>query len=315
MSIEQTTVLLHTPKMKNSNRIKSEKRDIVFHIINYTFLTICMILIIIPLMNVVSQSVSAPSAVLNGKVTLLPVDFTLKTYSYVFKDKLIMTGYMNSIIYTVLGTIISVIITLIAAYPLSRTTLFGKGWFMLIFTFTMLFNGGMIPTYLLIKDLNMIDTMWAIILPNALSVYNMVVARTFFINTIPNELYEAAEIDGASDFRVFLKIALPLSKSIIAVLVLFYAVGLWNVYFDAMIYLNSSELYPLQVVLRNIMTSASTQSKMVEATGAVQSTDMLAITEALKYATIVAASVPVLLLYPFVQKHFVKGVMIGTLKG
>lgn len=301
--------------MAKANQIKLSFHDRIFHVCNDLFLFICLVIVIIPLLNVVSQSISDPSAVLNGKVTLLPVDFTLKTYGYVFHDKSILTGYSNSILYTVTGTLISVFLTLLAAYPLTRKNLPGKKILMFLFTFTMLFGGGMIPTYLLVKNLGMIDSMFALIIPNALSVYNMVVARTFFMSTIPNELYEAAEIDGANDFVVFGKIVLPLSKSIIAVLTLFYAVSLWNMYFDALIYINTATRYPLQLVLRNIMTSARIQSSIVQATGVVQSSDMMAITEALKYATIVCASVPVLILYPFIQKHFTRGVMIGTLKG
>lgn len=302
--------------MKNRNTIKLDRTDRIFHICNNIFLLLSIAVVAIPLLNVVSQSFSSPSAVLNGKVMLLPVGLTAESYTYVFHNDSIISGYLNSILYTVSGTILSVALTLIAAYPLSRKDLVGRNPIMGLFLFTMIFSGGMIPTYLLVRDLHMLDTIWALILPNALSVYNMIIARTFFVNTIPNELYEAAEIDGANDFTVFFRIAIPLSKSIIAVQVLFYAVGLWNMYFDALIYLNDSAKYPLQLVLRNIMTSAQVQSQMVEATGTVSnSSEMLALTESLKYATIVCASVPVLLLYPFIQKHFTRGIMIGTVKG
>jgi putative aldouronate transport system permease protein len=301
--------------LKRSNRIKLSARNVVFHIFNNIFLFLCLFLVAVPLVNVLSQSLSSPSAVLNGKVTLLPVDFTVKSYGYVFRDDTIMTGYANSILYTVVGTVIAVVMTVLAAYPLTRKKLHGQKFFLFLFTFTMLFGGGMIPTYLVIKDLGMIDKIWALVIPNAISIYNMIIARTFFMNTIPYELYEAAEIDGANDFTVFFRIVIPLSGSILAVLTLFYAVGLWNMYFDALIYINTSTKYPLQLVLRNIMTSARVQSQMVQATGVVQSTEMLALTESLKYTTIVCASVPVLALYPFIQKHFTKGVMIGTLKG
>ena len=289
--------------------------DRVFSACNYIFLLLCLLVVAFPLLNVLSESFSDPSAVLNGQVMLFPVGFTFKTYTYVVRNHSIMSGYLNSFVYTILGTLASLALTIMAAYPLSRKTLYGRGPILFLFTFTMLFGGGMIPTYLLIKDLHMIDTLWALIIPNALSVYNMIIARTFFMTTIPNELYEAAEMDGASDMVVFFKIVLPLSKSILAILVLFYAVGIWNMYFDALLYINTPDKYPLQLVLRNIMTSAQSQNDMVKATGVVQSTDMLAITEALKYATIVCASVPVLAMYPFIQKHFTKGVMIGTLKG
>ncbi len=300
----------------HTNTIKLGKSNVGFHVLNNLFLTLCLIIVAVPLVIVLSQSISDPSAVLNGRVTLMPVGFTLKTYTYVFADRMIMTGYVNSIIYTVIGTAIAVFLTVCASYALSVKSLRGGRFILLLFTFTMIFSGGMIPTYLQIRSLKMIDTLWAIILPNAVSAYNLIIARTFFMNTIPGEIYESAEIDGASDMGMFVRIALPLSGSIIAIMALFYAVGLWNVYFDALIYLNSSDKYPLQMVLRNIMSNAQIQSQMVESTGStVKNTEMMALTEALKYATIVCASVPMLILYPFIQKHFTKGLMIGSIKG
>jgi putative aldouronate transport system permease protein len=301
--------------LSRSNKIKLSRSNILFNLVNNLFLLLCVLTVAVPLVNVLSQSLSSPAAVLNGKVTLIPVDFTVKSYGYVFHNNSIMTGYANSILYTAVGTAIAVAMTILAAYPLTRKKLHGQKFFLFLFTFTMLFGGGMIPTYLVVKGMGMIDTMWALIIPNAISVYNMIIARTFFMNTIPNELYEAAEIDGANEFTVFFRIVIPLSSSILAVLTLFYAVGLWNMYFDALIYINTASKYPLQLVLRSIMTSARVQSQMVQATGAVQSTEMLALTESLKYTTIVCASLPVLALYPFIQKHFTRGVMIGTLKG
>lgn len=302
-------------KKKNSNKIKLDSRDKVFHVFNNIVLAFSLLIVAIPLLNIISQSVSEPSAVLNGRVTFLPVGFSLRTYQYVFADKGIMMGYLNSIIQTVVGTIIGVVLTILAAYPLARKGLYGRRVILFLFTFTMLFNGGMIPTFLVVRDLHLLDTMWAIILPNAISAYNIIIARTFFETTLPEEIYEAAEIDGAGDIVTFVKIVLPISKSVIAVMVLFFAVYIWNLYFEPLIYLDSSSKYPLQMVLRNIMTSAQVQGSMVQATGQVQNTDMLAMTESLKYATIVCASIPVLLLYPFIQKHFTKGIMIGTVKG
>ena len=298
-----------------NGRIKLDRRDAWFHFFNDIFLGLCIVLIVVPLLNVVSSAISAPSDVLNGRVLLWPKHVTLTTFSYVFKDKNLMSGYWNSIVYMVVGTVISVTVTMLAAYPLSRKELRGKQLLMFLFTFTMYFSGGMVPTFLVIRQLRMIDSIWAVVLPNALSAYNLIIARTFLTTSIPSDLYEAAEIDGAGDWRVFRSIVLPLSNSILAVMTLLYAVGLWNLYFDAILYLNSSDKYPLQVVLRNIMTSAQMQSSMVEATGAVQSGEMLAITESLKYTSIVCASVPMLLLYPLIQKHFSKGMMIGSIKG
>jgi putative aldouronate transport system permease protein len=297
------------------NVIKTSRQDRVFHIFNGILLLFCSICILIPTINVLSSSISNPSDVLNGKVTLLPVHISLKSYSYVFKNNSIMSGYMHSIYYTVVGTIVAVIMTILAAYPLSRRELRGKKVFIGMFMFTMIFSGGLIPTYIVVKNLHMLNTIWAVIIPNCLSVYNMIIARTFFNSSIPVELYEAAEIDGANDYDVFFKIVLPLAKAIIAVLALFYAIGLWNIYFDAVLYLNSNDQYPLQVILRNIMNNAQVQASMVEATGKMADTDALAITESLKYTTIVCATVPMLLIYPFIQKYFTKGVMIGSVKG
>ncbi len=298
-----------------NNKIKMSRQDRIFHLLNGILMVLCAFCILIPLVNVISSSVSNPSDVLNGRVTLLPVHFSIKSYLYVFKDNSIASGYLHSILYTVLGTLIAVAMTILAAYPLSRKSLKGRKVFLAFFMFTMFFSGGLIPTYIVVKNLHMLNTMWSVIIPNCLSVYNIIIARTFFNEQIPGELYEAAEIDGANDYDVFFRIVLPLSKAIIAVMALFYAVGLWNMYFDAVLYLNSYDKYPLQVILRNIMNNAQIQASMVEATGKVTSTDSLAITESLKYTTIVCASVPMLLLYPFVQKYFTKGVMIGSLKG
>lgn len=297
------------------NAIKMSRQDRIFHFINAVFLILCAFIILIPLVNVLSSSFSSPSDVLNGKVTFFPVNFSLESYTFVFKDNTIVSGYLHSILYTALGTLISVTMTILAAYPLSRKFLKGRRAFLSFFMFTMFFSGGLIPTYIVVKNLHMLDTIWSVIVPNCLSVYNIIIARTFFNEQIPVELYEAAEIDGANDNHVFFKIVLPLSKAIIAVMALFYAVGLWNMYFDAVLYLNSYDKYPLQVILRNIMNNAQIQANMVEATGRLSNTDSLAITESLKYTTIVCASVPMLLLYPFVQKYFTKGIMIGSLKG
>ena len=303
--------------MNKSKKVKTResREDRVFHLLNYLFMILCSICILVPFMNIISSAFSDPSAVLNGKVTLLPVNPSLQGFKYVFQNKLIGTGYLNSILYTVLGTLISVSITVLAAYPLSRKELKCKKFFNWLFLFTMMFSGGMIPTYLVVKDLHMINSIWAVIIPNCLSIYNMIIARTFFNTEIPQEIYEAAEIDGAGDFTTLFKIVLPLSKAVLAVLVLFYAIGIWNMYFDAILYLNSYDKYPLQVILRDIMSDAQTQANMVQATGKMSSSAVLAMTESLKYTTILCASIPMLAIYPFVQKYFAKGVMIGSVKG
>ena len=295
------------------SHIKKTVSDRIFVLINTTILLCSLILILLPLINVVAQSLSAPGEVIAGRVSLWPKQPTLIAYQEIFRSKLLINGYANSLKYTVLGTMINVILTIMCAYPMSRKDFIGRKLFMGIFVFTMIFNAPLIPTYLNIRNLKLLDTIWAIVLPGAISAYNMVIARTFFMNTIPDEMIEAAELDGASDLQVLFKLVLPLSRAIIAVLVLFYAVWHWNSYFEAFIYLNSEDKLPLQVVLRNIMANAKMIEQMANAT--VEQSQRLALVEVLRYAVIVFASLPVIALYPFVQKHFVKGVMIGSVKG
>lgn len=293
--------------------LKKTAADKTFSVVNGLFLLFCFVIVLLPLLNVIAQSLSSPSEVIAGRVTLWPKKPTLIAYQDIFRSKLLIYGYGNSIKYTVLGTIINVVVTVMCAYPLSRKDFVGRQMFMGLFVFTMIFTAPLIPTYLNVRSLNLLDTTWAMILPGALSAYNMVIARTFFMNTIPEEMIEAADLDGASDLQVLFQLVLPLSKSILAVLVLFYAVGHWNSYFEAFIYLNSETKLPLQVVLRNIMANAKMIEEMANAT--VEQSQRLALVEVLKYAVIVFGSLPVILLYPFVQKHFVKGVMIGSVKG
>jgi putative aldouronate transport system permease protein len=223
-------------------------------------------------------------------------------------------GYRNTIFYTVVGTVINLFLTTLAAYPLSRRDLPGRNIFMFLITFTMFFHGGLIPTYLVVKGLGMVDTFWALVIPNAIATYNLIVMRTYFQTSIPWELQEAALIDGCSNTRLLLKIILPLSKPIIAVMVLFYAVMHWNAFFNALIYLRDEELYPLQLILREILIMNQT-SLSDDASIQFGMDEKLLLAESIKYALIIVASVPVLIMYPFVQRHFVKGVMIGSIKG
>lgn len=294
-------------------KIRESRSDKIFNIINYTFLTICLLAVLYPLIYILSASFSDSYAVISGQVWLFPVRPTLIGYETVFKNDSIMTGYANSFYYTIIGTIINVCMTIMAAYPLARKNFYGKNLFMGIFTFTMLFSGGLIPTFLLVKDLGLYNTRWAMVIPNAMGVWNVIIARTFFSTNIPEELYEAGELDGCSDIGFITKVVLPLSGPIIAVLVLFYAVGHWNSYFNALIYLSDKKLYPLQIVLRNILIQNQIEGNMMVDIDALQRSQGIA--ELLKYSLIVVASVPVLAIYPFVQKHFVKGVMIGAIKG
>ena len=289
--------------------------DKVFIAINYAVLFFCFTVILIPLINLVSQSFSSPASVYAGKVILLPVEPGIGGYERIIANQNIVSGFTNSIFITFLGTAISLTVTLMAAYPLSRKNLYGRMIFMWLFTFTMMFNAGLIPNYLLIQSLGLIDSLWALMLPGAVSAWNLIIARTFFETTIPDELYDAANIDGCSDIGVFTRIILPLSRPILAILTLFYAVGIWNGYFDALIYLQTQSKFPLQLVLRNIMTSTILQASMTDTAAARQNSAQLAMIEVMKYAVIILSSLPLLILYPFIQKHFVRGIMIGAVKG
>ncbi|WP_284639420.1 carbohydrate ABC transporter permease [Paenibacillus silviterrae] len=296
-----------------SNKVGLAKSDKIFYLINDLILLFALLIVLYPLIYVFSASFSDKLAIISGKVFLWPVDFSLEGYIAVFKDSRIMPAYGNTIFYTVVGTTINVVLTILAAYPLSRKTMVGRNLIMYLFAFTMLFHGGLIPNYLLMKSLGMIDTRWAMLLPGALAVWNMIIARTFFQSTISQELYEAAAIDGCSHIRFLWNIVLPLSKAIIAVLVLFYGVSHWNAYFNAFIYLKSKELFPLQIVLRDILIQSEIDPSSITDTETMTRKQGLA--DLLKYSIIIVASLPVWLVYPFVQKHFVKGVMIGSIKG
>lgn len=232
---------------------KKITQDKVVYFINYVLLALLLVIVLYPIIYIISCSFSSGSALMAGRVRLLPIEFTFDSYKAVFKYQSIWSGYKNSVIYTIVGTLISIVFTLFAAYPLSRDDFRGQKLFTGLFLFTMMFSGGLIPTYLLVRNLKLIDTMWAIVLPGAVSAYNMIVARTFFKQTIPKELMEAAEMDGCSDFKFFSRIVIPLSTPIVAVLCLWVAVSLWNSYFNPMIYINSEDKYPLQLVLRRIL--------------------------------------------------------------
>jgi ABC-type glycerol-3-phosphate transport system permease component len=263
---------------------------------------------------VIAQAFSAPESVLTGRVFIWPRNFTTETFQMIIRNRFVVTGYLNTLIYMSAGTVINLFLTILCAYPLSRREFAGRNIFMLICSFTMMFGGGMIPTYLVVRNLGLIDSRWAMLLPGAMTVWNMILARTFFQNTIPQELYESAELDGAADTTVLLRIVLPLSGPIIAVLTLFYAVGHWNSYFDAMLYLRSQSLYNIQLILR-IAISNITQLFTQLSTDMAQQQKAIALAEASKYVIIVISMLPVLIIYPFVQKYFIKGIMIGAIKG
>ena len=296
-----------------TGNIKESTDDRLFTILNYIILFIFTITILYPLIYIVSASFSSSTAVISGKVWLYPVEPTLAGYEAVFKHRLIMSSFLNSVFYTVVGTTINVLFTLIAAYPLSRKDFMPRNAVMALFVFTMMFSGGLIPSYLVVKELGMIDTRWSLIIPGALGVMNMIIARTYFQTTIPEELLEASQMDGCSDFTFVRKIVLPLSGPIIAVISLFYAVGHRNQYFSALLYLKHQELYPIQLVLRDILVQNEVDASMITDIADQAARDGLR--ELLKFSLIVVSTLPVLIIYPFIQRHFVKGMMIGSLKG
>jgi ABC-type glycerol-3-phosphate transport system permease component len=293
--------------------MRLSRGDRVFMAFNYAFLLLVLLIVAYPLIYILSSSFSSPRAVVAGRVWLWPVEFSLKGYEAVFKNAQVWSGYWNSIIYTVVGTAINVIMTILAAWPLSRKDLYGRNWLMGLFTFTMLFGGGLIATYLVVQGLGMVDKRTAMVIPNALSIWNMIVCRTYFQTAIPDELVEAAELDGCSDIRTIWHVVLPLSTPILAVIGLFYAVAHWNSYFQALIYLSSADLYPLQIVLRNILVLHQFDATMIMDVEEIMMREGMK--DLLQYSLIVVASAPVLALYPFAQKYFVRGIMIGSLKG
>lgn len=300
---------------RNPNKIRSTRSDRIFDVCNYIFLSIVGILVLYPLYFVLIASISDPNAVNNGQVVLYPVGFSLEGYQKLFEDSRIWVGYRNTVFYTVLGTALNLLLTLITAYPLSRKDLAGKKVFTFYFLFTMFFNGGLIPTYLQVSDLGLYNTPLVLIVLGAISIYNMVIAKSFFENTISDDLREAAEIDGCGSFRFFLSIALPLSKALIGVLVVYYAIGHWNEYFNALIYVSNKELQPLQMVLREILIQNSTIEMVMDESMMEELLRRERYANLIKYGIIVVASVPMLCVYPFVQKYFAKGVMLGSTKG
>jgi multiple sugar transport system permease protein/putative aldouronate transport system permease protein len=287
--------------------------DRAYYFVSYVLVMVLVVVVLYPMVYILSASFSSAAAVNAGKVWFLPVEPSFFNYGMVLQYKNVYLGYRNSIFYTVFGTMVNVIITLICAYPLSRKGLLGRGFFTFLFTFTMIFSGGMIPSYILMRNLRLLNTVWVMLIPGAINVTNMIVTRTYFQSSIPNELLEASKLDGCSDAQYFFRVALPLSKSVIAVITLFYAVGHWNSYFSAFLYLSDRNLFPLQIFLREILVQNQFSGDILADPEMAE--QFLGIQETLKYAIIVLATAPLMCLYPFVQKHFVKGVMIGSLKG
>lgn len=287
--------------------------DKIFISVVYLVLTVAMLVVLLPLVYIVSASFSEPSAVVGNEVWLWPVRATLKGYHAVFKNKHIMSGFANSFFYMIVGTSLNIVMTVLCAYPLSRKEFTARNKIAMIFVFTLYFSGGLVPSYMLVKSLGLVGSRLALIIPTAMSTYNMIICRTYFINSIPDELYEAGQIDGCTPFKYLMKVVVPLSKPIIAVLILYYGVGIWNTYFNAMIYLKKQSMMPLQIILRDVLVMNKVDHTLIKDVKAMS--EMRGLLDLLKYSTIVVASVPVLCLYPFVQKYFVKGVMIGAVKG
>ncbi len=265
------------------------------------------------MLYVISSSLSSSSAVISGKVWLFPVEFSVAGYETAFKNNDIVVGFINSAIYMVLGTAINVSVTLLAAYPLAQHKLLFRNFFSLLFAFTMYFSGGIIPSYILVRELGMMNSIWAMIVPGALSVYNMIVVRTYMQTNVPGDLQEAAEIDGCNYARFFTAILLPLCIPVIAVVSLFYAVGHWNSYFNAFLYLTRREIQPLQIVLRDILISNSFKAEEIVDPEMMKS--KRGMQDLLKYTLMVISALPMMMLYPFIQRFFIKGMMIGSIKG
>ena len=302
---------------KKHKPIKESLQDRIFLAFVYVFVAAALIVTLYPLIYILSASISDPSYVNSGEMWLLPMGITWEGYRLIFANNDIWTGYMNTIIYTVVGTLINLIVTVPAAYALSRPEFYGKKFFGIFMIITMFVSGGLIPTFLLVRNLGMMNTMWALIIPGATSVFHIIVTRTFFQQNIPREMEEAAIIDGCSDFAMFIRIILPLSMPIIAVMALFFGVGHWNSWFSALIYLNDRSLFPLQLILREILVQQDMFSMpdIIDGQTAQMMHTRQQLSQVLQYGVMIVSTLPIIMVYPFLQKYFVKGVMIGSLKG
>lgn len=308
--ISENRVRLH--KKGKVNRLSGS--DKIFHILNYITIISVGLIVLYPLVYTVSSSFSSTQAILEHRVVLFPVGFTLESYKAVLNYTLLRSGFMNSVLYTSLNTIVAVTLLLLAAYPLSRKDIPGRKYFLIFFVITMFFNGGMIPNYLLMKNLHLTGSRLALIIGFTFSCYNMIIVKSYFQSTISSSLLDAAHIDGCNDLDFFRIIVLPISKPIIATMVLFNAVGNWNGYFNAMLYLNKPEMYPLQIILRDILFIASMPPEIMNNMDQSRVQSLQNLFEQLRYAVLVVGALPMMILYPFVQKYFIKGVMIGSLK-
>ena len=286
--------------------------DRIYMAFIYVMLVLAMLLVLVPFIFILASSFSSAEAISAGKVLFWPVGFNVEGYKMILETSSVWRSFLMSLFYMVAGTLVSLTLTVLMAYPLTRKDFKANSFITVLMIITMFFSGGMIPSYLLIDRLNMLDTVWAILLPTALSAYNVVLVRTYMSSNIPKDLYECASLDGCSDFRYLVSIVIPLSKTIIAVMALLYGVGIWNNYFNAMMYIRDRNLYPLQLVLRDILILNTGTNNPTDVN---KQQELLMFSYLLKYSTIVVGCLPVMIAYPFVQKYFVKGIMIGALKG
>ena len=304
--------------MKTITKIFNQKKwnsDTIFYFVNGLLLVLLTLACAYPILCIISQAISDPLQVGLGVVTFYPQGFSLEGFAYVLKDKWLINGFGMSILYTFVGTILNIVLTYITGFALSRRELLGRGFIQLFFAFTMWFSGGLIPHYLLVKNLGLINTFWALIFPGAMSVWNMIVCRTFLQSSIPEELFDSARVDGAGYVRYMLEITIPLSKAIIAVLVLWYAIGHWNAYFGALLYITDKTLKPLALYLREYLILSSTMDIADVMAGEGLRKDLLGMTELMKNSLILLTCLPLWILYPFIRKYLVQGVMIGSVKG
>ena len=300
---------------QKAKKVRWSSNDRIFYTVVTVLLTLIALIVLYPIIYVVSCSFSSPDSIMSGKVILWPVEFTLDGYKAVLGYKKVWIGFRNSIFYTIVGTLINMFMTIICAYPVSRKDMPGRNILMMMYSFTMIFGAGMIPNYLLVRDLKMLNTVWAILIPGAIGVYNMIIMRTYFMSSIPGELLEASKMDGCGDTKFLMSVVLPLSKPILAVVSMYYIVAHWNAYFKAFMYLSDENLYPLQIFLKEILVASKLEAAMIEDVLVTSSASTSGLQYIVKYALIVVACLPMMIIFPFVQKHFVKGVMIGAVKG
>ncbi|MFR1832847.1 MAG: carbohydrate ABC transporter permease [Lachnospiraceae bacterium] len=298
---------------KEGRLFKKNRGDLLFDVFNYTILGAAAVLVLYPLYFIVIASFSDPDAINTGQVVFWPKGFNTLGYQKIFEDEKIWRAYGNTIFYTIVGTCINIVLTMVFAYPLSRKDFSGRKFMMFFMMFTMYFQGGLMPTYLLMQTIGLYDTPWVMVLLPALNVFNVIIAKTNIQNNIPDELYEAAAIDGCSHFKFFWQIVMPLSKSIVAVLVLYYGVAHWNEFMNGLVYLRDEGLYPLQLVLRGILVQNQASADMMVDIESMLEQQKAA--ELIKYGLIIVSALPVLVIYPFLQKYFAKGVMVGAVKG